>query len=208
MNTIKEKIASLAKIYAEKLDSQIKKRCQEMASDDQSHTLIYRVLGITAKEGQLIDIYQNKGRFLYKYAGSFLEEATKLCFQEKYPNANSKRINNTKGKRPKTFEIDCLIENEAIEIKWRDATTDGDHITKEHTRIQVIAEAGYIPIRVMFYYPNRIQAIKIQETLETMYNGLNGKYYYGDVAWEYLKIKSEIDLKLILEEIANKDNRG
>jgi ApaLI-like restriction endonuclease len=179
-----------------------------MESDDLSHTLIYQVLGVTLEEGKLIDLYQNKGRFLYKYAGTFLEEATKLCFQEKYPNVDSKRIDNTKGKRPKTFEIDCLIGNEAIEIKWRDATTDGDHVTKEHTRIQVIAEAGYIPIRIMFYYPNRKQAIKIQETLETMYHGLNGQYYYGDAAWEYLKNKSDIDLKLILEEIAQENIQG
>ena len=32
-------------------------------------------LGISFEEGENIDLYQNKGRFLYKYAGSFLEEA-------------------------------------------------------------------------------------------------------------------------------------
>jgi hypothetical protein len=40
--------------------------------------------------------------------------------------------------RPKTIEIDYLINNNAFEIKWTDATTDGNHITKEHTRIKVI----------------------------------------------------------------------
>lgn len=54
----------------------------------------------------------------------------------------------------------------AIEIKGRDATTDGDHITKEHTRIKAIKNAGFIPIRIMFYYPNRQQAIKIQQALK------------------------------------------
>jgi len=44
-----------------------------MKEDDNSHYLVYRVLGITTEEGQLIDIYQNTGRFLYKYAVSFLE---------------------------------------------------------------------------------------------------------------------------------------
>lgn len=34
-------------------------------------------------------------------------------------------------------------------------TTDGDHITKEHTRVKVIKACGYKPIRVMFYYPLR-----------------------------------------------------
>ena len=45
-----------------------------------------------------------------------------------------------------TFEIDFLNDNDAIEVKWKDATTDGDHITKEHTRVQVIKNHGYKPI--------------------------------------------------------------
>ena len=46
-----------------------------MEADNNSHYLIYRVLGIATEEGKLIDEYQNMGRFLYKYAGSFLEES-------------------------------------------------------------------------------------------------------------------------------------
>ena len=91
----------------------------------------------------------------------------------------------------------------AHEIKWRDATTDGDHITKEHTRVRVIKEKGYTPIRVMFYYPQRSQAQKIQETLETLYRGMGGQYYYGDAAWEYIKEMTDIDLLDILQKIAD-----
>lgn len=160
--TVEEKIRNLAAEYAEQLEDRIDQRVGEMKDDDRSHFLIYRVLGIADEEGQLIDVYQNKGRFLYRYAGAFLENATKLCFQERYPEADSVRIPNTQGRRPRTFEIDCLIEQDAIEIKWRDATTDGDHITKEHTRVRIIADAGYTPVRVMFYYPNRARAIRIQ----------------------------------------------
>ncbi len=50
-----------------------------MKADNNSHYLIYRVLGISNNEGSLIDEYQNTERFLYKYAGSFLEEAASLC---------------------------------------------------------------------------------------------------------------------------------
>lgn len=64
---------------------------EEMKEDDKSHFLIYQVLGVTDEEGELIDVYQNKGRFLYRYAGSFLENAAKLCFQETYPD-NERRI--------------------------------------------------------------------------------------------------------------------
>jgi len=113
------------------------------------------------------------------------------------------KISNTTGQRPKTFEIDCLVDFDAIEIKWRDATTDGDHINKEHTRIKIISANGYKPIRVMFYYPNRTQAQKIQETLETLYKGIGGEYYWGENAWRYVDERTGIDLKTELEKIAD-----
>ncbi|WP_149700958.1 ApaLI family restriction endonuclease [Campylobacter concisus] len=195
-------IKNLADKYVNDLKSQVDARVVEMELDDTSHYLIYRVLGISDGEGKLIDLYQNKGRFLYKYAGAFLEEAAFICFKYKYSKAKKVKIINTQGSKPKTFEIDCLIETNAHEIKWRDATTDGDHITKEHTRVQVIKAKGYIPIRVMFYYPQRTQAKKIQETLETLYKGIGGKYYVGDSAWAYIKEYTDIDLMEILEKIA------
>ncbi|MBW8010464.1 MAG: ApaLI family restriction endonuclease [Chloroflexi bacterium] len=203
--SIETKIREVAIDFSERLKERIEKRVEEMRDDDTSHFLIYRVLGITDKEGDLIDVYQNKGRFLYRYAGGFLEKVAKLCFQEKFPEADSIRIPNTESRRPKTFEVDCLIGKDAIEIKWRDATTDGDHITKEHTRIRTVAEAGYKPIRVMFYYPNRDQAIRIQKTLETLYTGVGGEYHYGNDAWQYITQRSGIDLKAILYKLADEN---
>jgi len=177
----------------------------EMTDDDRSHALIYQVLGVGDQEGRLVDEYQNKGRFLYKYAGSFLEAAVKLCFLETYPDSASSRVPNTQGRRPKMFEIDCLLGSDAIEIKWRDATTDGDHITKEHTRIQAIVDAKLVPIRVMFYYPNRGQAMKIQKTLETLYHGVNGQYYYGESAWRFVMDRTGVDLLTILKKLAKEN---
>lgn len=203
MDELKLKIKKLAETYSANLNSQIAQRKKDMKADDTSHYLIYRVLGITTKEGQLIDEYQNTGRFLYKYAGSFLEEAATLCLKFTYPDGEKTKVVNTIGQKPKTFEIDFLNGNYAIEVKWRDATTDGDHITKEHTRVKVIKGHGYKPIRVMFYYPQREQAIKIQQTLKTLYAGVEGEYYGGDEAWEYLHQYSKVDLKAILIEIAN-----
>lgn len=200
---VRHEIRALATKYAVALQAKVEDRVQEMKEDDTSHYLIYRVLGITNKEGELIDVYQNKGRFLYRYAGSFLEDAAKFCFLSKFPESASLRIPNTEGKRPKTFEIDCVIGNDAFEIKWRDATTDGDHITKEHTRFRAVKAAGYHPIRIMFYYPNRAQAIKIQQTLQDLYKGLGGEYYYGDSAWEYVQKRSDVDLLGILKDIAD-----
>lgn len=200
--SIKDDIRSMAVKYAAQLKQRLDERVEEMQEDDTSHFLVYRVLGVTDEEGRLIDVYQNKGRFLYRYAGSFLEEAAKYCFKCRFPESGSVRIPNTEGMRPKTFEIDCLIGTDAIEIKWRDATTDGDHITKEHTRIRAISEAGYTPIRVMFYYPNRVRAIRIQDALETLYTGVKGHYHHGDGAWTYVHRRSGVDLKAILEELS------
>ncbi|MGI5084358.1 ApaLI family restriction endonuclease [Treponema putidum] len=196
-------IKTLSDKYANGLRSKIDGRTEEMKSDDNSHFLIYRVLGISESEGNLIDIYQNKGRFFYKYAGAFLEEAAVLCLKHKYPTGGKTRIPNTLGKRPKTYEIDFLNNTDALEIKWRDATTDGDHITKEHTRVKVINQKGYKPIRVMFYYPQRKQAIRIQETLKTLYGGIKGEYYAGDDAWNFIKKYTGFDLKEILKKIAD-----
>ena len=205
---IEKKIEALAEEFRNRLQKVTSDRVEEMKEDDNSHYLIYRVLGVSYSEGQAIDVYQNKGRFLYKYAGSFLEQASKLCFLETSPDSGSLRIPNTIGTKPATFEIDCLIGNDALEIKWKDATTDGDHITKEHTRIKVIAAAGYTPIRVMFYYPNRSQAIRIQETLKTLYTGIGGQYFHGDDAWNYVKKKTKVDLFGILERIADSVDSG
>ena len=198
-----KEIRELSDEYEIRLKSQMDNRVLEMDGDDNGHYLLYKVLGITGAEGKLIDVYQNKGRFLYKYAGSFLETAARLCFIHKYPNSGVIKIPNTLGARPKTFEIDCLVEErDAIEVKWRDATTDGDHITKEHTRLRVVAGAGYKPIRVMFYYPNRDQAIRIQKTLETLYKGIGGEYHFGEDAWNFMVSYTEIHLKDVLAEIA------
>ena len=206
MEDIEQKINEVIKKYREELKEKIDKRLLEMKSDNNSHYFIYKVLGISEEEGTLVDEYQNKGRFLYNYAGSFLEEVTILCFEHAFKNSKRRvKVDNVIGYRPKKFEIDCLVNDKnAYEIKWRDATTDGDHITKEHTRAKNIKEKGYIPIRIMFYYPNRDQAIRIQETLQTLYIGRGGEYYSGDNAWEYIKNTTKVDLYSILKKSIEK----
>ena len=199
---ISEKIQQLANEYKNNLDAKVQQRVEEMKADDNRHYVLYNALGISDAEGELIDVYQNKGRFLYKYAGSFIEEAAILCLQETYPNASRTKIPNTLSPRPKQFEIDCLVNNyDAFEIKWRDATTDGDHINKEHTRMKVVASKGYKPIRLMFFEPLRGQAIKIQEKLRQIYIEEGGEYYSGEDAWVFLKEYTNVDLKKIIVNI-------
>jgi hypothetical protein len=197
-----DKIKKIADNYRKNLATKIKLRMQELEHDDTSHFLIYRVLGISFSEGKNIDLYQNKGRYLYKYAGSFLEEAARSCFQWKFPDAKSYSIPNTESTKPKRFNLDCVYCEKAIEIKWRDATTDGDHITKEHGKLLAIRKAGLIPIRIMFYYPQREQAIRIQKVMSDLYRNAGGLYHSGNAAWQFIKTETEIDLFDILKRIA------
>ena len=94
---IEDSIRSLAVEWSERLRQRIDQRMVEMEGDDTSHFLIYEVLGVSNQEGRLIDEYQNKGRFLYRYAGAFLERAAVSCFQEQYPDSKAVRIPNTQG---------------------------------------------------------------------------------------------------------------
>ncbi len=207
MLNVKSEIELIAKKYSEELNEKIIDRKKEMEEDNNSHYLIYNALGITDEQGYDIDLYQNAGRFLYRYAGSFLEDATLICFQHKYPEAQLHvRIPNTIDNSPKTIEIDCLIGDMAFEVKWRDATTDGDHVKKEHKRVKIIKDKGYKPIRVMFFYPNRFQAIRIQERLREVYEvEMGGEYYADEEAWDFIKGFTGIDLRKILIDIANEN---
>ena len=108
MDELLYQIRNLADTYATNLRNQIAQRKEAMKRDDTSHYLIYSVLGISITEGQLVDEYQNIGRFLYKYAGSFLEEATTRCLLHKYPSGEKTKVLNTIGQKPKFFEIDFL----------------------------------------------------------------------------------------------------
>ena len=74
--------------------------------------------------------------------------------------------------------------------------------------MQSVKNAGYKPIRVMFYYPNRAQAQRIQKTLESLYVGADGEYHCGDDAWDYIQKYTEVDFKRILETIATERTDG
>lgn len=187
--------------YRSDFQKKILERKEEMESDNNDHYLLYNVLGFTSEEGYQVDFQQNVGRFLYKYVGSLMEDLVINCCKMAHSDAVSKvKLKNTIDRSPKTVEIDCLIGNRAIEIKWKDATTDGDHIKKEHKRVRVIKDAGYIPIRLMFFEPNRERAIRIQSRLKDLYEELGGEYYSGAAAWEYLKKDTGIDLRKILKK--------
>ena len=60
MTTIQEKILALSEKYSKTLRLKMTSRVKEMEADDNSHYLLYRVLGIATEEGKLIDEYQRQ----------------------------------------------------------------------------------------------------------------------------------------------------
>lgn len=176
------------------LHEKIKERRMEMVRNNQEHLKLYELLGFSEKEGRKIDLYQNIGRFVYKYAGALIEETTVAVLQHA-KEGQKIHIPNTISQNPKNFEIDFFVktDNKAHEIKWRDATTDGDHVKKERNKIECIKKAGMTPIRVMYYMPNRKQAIRIQEKVISTYKEY-GEAYTGKEAWDYIRDYTGFDL--------------
>lgn len=82
--------------------------------------------------------------------------------------------------------------SEKIELRKQEMEFD------EHKRVKIIRGAGYIPVRLMFFKPNRTQAMKIQANLKKLYKSEGGEYYSGEEAWDYLQNETGVDLKKIL----------
>ena len=57
---MRDDIRALADRYADKLNRQIEHRLVEMRQDDRSHTLIYKVLGISVQEGILNELAEER----------------------------------------------------------------------------------------------------------------------------------------------------
>lgn len=190
-------IKDIIEQYKSYLNTAIDKRTAEMVNDSNEHYIIYKVLGIDDDEHSKIDHYQNKGRFVFKYAGALLEDLARLCI-----GGVPISFINTISSSPKKFHIDCYVESEnlAHEIKWKDGTTDGDHVKKEANKIQGIIEEGMIPVRVMFFMPEREQAKKIQEKVIAAYKA-GGHAYIGNEAFDYVKECSGIDLRAIFNSL-------
>jgi len=176
-------------------------RMAEMDLDHNAHRLVFKAFGVRDDEAELIDRYQNKGRLLYAQAGQVMGKALLACFQSADPAAARKMVPNIVGTnpRPKEYEIDCLLSsNEGIEFKWRDNTTDGDHVRKEENRIRSILAAGYVPVRLILFAPERKAAMKVQRKMKPLYDSSGGRFLVGDEAFRFVEDRTGIDLHAIL----------
>jgi hypothetical protein len=201
-NSDKALIKSLNNIFDEHkstLKKKIDERKIEIKNEDNIHWELYSLLGnFNKSESFNMDFYQNVGRFFFKYAGSMLEEMVLKIFNDK-KNAEKIYLENTISSNPKKFEIDCFVkeDNKGHEIKWRDATTDGDHKKKEETKLKQMEKNGIIPVKIMFYMPEREQAKKIQTNIIKLYEK-KGFSYVGIEAWKYVKNYGGFDLRKFL----------
>ncbi|WP_369693665.1 ApaLI family restriction endonuclease [Lentibacillus sp. CBA3610] len=50
------------------------------------------------------------------------------------------------------------------------------------------------------------QAVKIQQELEALYNGVDGHYHHGDGAWDFVHKETGVDLKGILLKIVGENS--
>jgi len=93
------------------LHKKIEERRSEMKKNNIEHYKLYELLGFSREEGYKIDLYQNIGRFLYKYAGAILEDTTTAILSE-IKGGQIIRIPNTISPNPKNFEIDSFVRDD------------------------------------------------------------------------------------------------
>ncbi|MCV9964904.1 ApaLI family restriction endonuclease [Pararhizobium sp. BT-229] len=196
---IENEIRAIRKRHADAVQKGFAKVQERLATSSREHARVYRALGIDDKTGLELDERHMEARFVYTHAGRLMESISRTCIVSTR-NAKSKvKVPNICGPKPKSFEIDVLAdETDGIEVKWRDATTDGDHITKEHWRVSSVKEAGYKPIRLMFFEPTGKEAVKIQDQLAAEYPLIGGEFHRGPAAFDFLKDYTGIDVLALL----------
>ena len=102
---VEETIRVLARKYADRLKKVIDERLEEMKRDDQSHFLIYQVLGIGDDEGRLVDEYQNKGRFLYSTRDRSLRKQPSYVFWNSFQTPGPSESRTRKDVAPRLSRL-------------------------------------------------------------------------------------------------------
>ncbi|MHA6346394.1 ApaLI family restriction endonuclease [Roseivivax sp. CAU 1761] len=189
-------IEAIVARHREALQARILSRRKEVLEAGRDHHMAFAALGVSSEEAADIDLHQSVSRLVYRHAGAMMEELACHCLKAAYPDGGKVRIPNPAAGSPATYEIDFLARRrDAIEIKWRDATTDGDHVRKENARLQATIEAGYRPVRLMFFLPTTAAAAKIQARLQASYKDAGGIYAGGAAAFAFISRRTGVDLR-------------
>ena len=197
-DTFKKTIHNIIKKYHKQIITNTENTQIKMDNFDNPHHFIYKIF-YTSEKIKEMEYYHNVARILSSNVGRLFDEIIKFSITI-IEGGRSTYIVNPTGK-PKKFEIDILNENKKIayEIKWRDAGTDGDHKNKEFTKVDLIKQMGYKPIRLTFYLPELAQSLLAQKNIINYYK-THGEAYTGEEAFDYINKMANIDLIKIISE--------
>ncbi len=184
--------------YSQQSQRRIAESLSHLREFETEHQWMLELAGAPLSEIARMEKAHQSLRIIYRAAGSIMEESVKACLSNLNGYRPSQKFENLIGNRPKQHEVDCLVGQNAYEIKWRDATTDGDHKSKEIERIKNIIEHGLTPTRLMFFIPQNPGAAKIQKGLRKAYEDLGGHYYCGKEAWDHVTEISGHNLREML----------
>lgn len=189
-----KELTNIFEAERKRITAVIKKRMEKVRKEIPEYYEIMELYGFKKDDCMKLDIYHNTSRLTFRSLGKLLEDLTTTVLS--HTKGGHKLQLTNPNPPPTTFYIDWVIpkENRAYEIKWRDATTDGDHVRKEEAKISAISNSGYKPIRVMYYRPTRLQAQAICDRVTRLYKK-HGEAYIGKDAWNHIKAYTGFDLR-------------
>jgi hypothetical protein len=198
----KNKIHLIISEYHKKIKDNILKTKQIMEDFKNEHHEIYELF-YSKEEINLIEKYHIMARILSANTGRIFDNVVKFIISD-VEGGQTEYWNNLNS-HPMKFEIDIVNHTKKIayEIKWRDATTDGDHKNKEFRKVDFIKNKGYKPIRLTFFLPELERSVKAQKDIIDYYS-MNGLSYTGKEAFEYINTLANIDLKHIIKQYKQK----
>jgi hypothetical protein len=195
---IEKEIMTILDNVKNNLGSKIKQRTIDMDSEDPDSHILFKLLGFDKEESKKIDLYHNIGRLVYRSSADLMEKIVIKLF-ETTKNATRLRLENP-FPPPQIFNIDAYVKSEkrAYEIKWKHATTDGDHVNKEMQKPKTIKKHGLIPIHLVFFTSERKNAISALDRIIKAYKSVDGEVYVGNDAFQHLHEYTGFDLKKFL----------
>jgi len=194
LTKLEKELISIFEAERDRIHTQIKIRAGKVRKELPEYFEIMELYGFKKDDCIKLDVYHNTSRLTFRSLGKLLEDLTTTVL--KYTKGGNPLQLSNPNPPPKTFYIDWVIPQgkRVYEIKWRDATTDGDHVRKEEAKISAISRNGYKPIRVMYYHPTRIQAKAICDRVTALYRE-HGEAYVGKDAWNHIKFYTGFDLR-------------
>jgi hypothetical protein len=208
---IEDKLDALVQKQREETAQKIEEREAEMQQDDTDHYLLFRVFGFDGRQAHTLDFHQNVSRILYRRMGDLMEGVSLTVLGETHEGEKrlvprTEAAKNTSTKK-ETYEIDFLsqADGRAHEIKWRDSTTDGKHVAGEILKAKRFHSLGYLPVRVMYFTPQRDTSRSAMERINAAYHDLDGEVHVGEQAFAYMRHYTGFNVWQYINRVAQQE---